>query len=391
MSCPVRDPGDERPADWDPLDETVLADQRAAFDALRERCPVARSDAFGWSVLRHAEVRRVLHDPATFSSAVSQHLSVPNGIDPPRHAAWRAMIEPWFADDRLAPFRPRCRALADRLAGALAGRPDADLMDAFAGPFAAEAQCAFLGWPSDQAGPLREWTRANHQAIRDGDRERLGELARAFERRVTAILDARRGCAAETDATCRLMHERVEGRAIRDEELVSLLRNWTVGEVGTIAAAAGIVVHYLATHPELQQRLRAEPGLRPAAIDEILRLDGPLVANRRVTTRATELGGRRLEAGERVTLMWIPANRDPAVFERPDECRPDRDPGDNLLYGAGIHVCPGAPLARLELAVALEALFEASAWIEPAPDEGAERAAWPAAGFERVPVRVVAP
>src|SRR3546814_9649779 len=95
----------------------------------------------------------------------------------------------------------------------------------------------------------------------------------------------------------------------------------------------------------------------PPAIDEILRIHAPLIANRRITTRPVELGGRHLDAGERVSILWASANRDEAVFGDPDDFRLDRDPLLNLLYGAGIHVCPGAPLARMELRLLMEALL----------------------------------
>lgn len=117
----------------------------------------------------------------------------------------------------------------------------------------------------------------------------------------------------------RLLHERVEGRALTDEEIASILRNWTAGERGTIAAAVGILVEYLAARPQLQQQLRMEPARLPAAIDEILRIHAPLVANRRVTTCPVEIGGRQIGAGERVTILWASANRDEAVFGDPDE------------------------------------------------------------------------
>ena len=99
-----------------------------------------------------------------------------------------------------------------------------------------------------------------------------------------------------------------------------------------------------AERPDLQQRLRQDPSLLRVAIDEILRIHAPLIANRRVATGAVEIGGREIGAGERITLIWASANRDEGVFGDPDEFRLDRDPAENLLYGAGIHVCPGAPL-----------------------------------------------
>lgn len=375
----------------DPVTEDTSHDYRLTLDELRERCPVARNDRLGGtSLLRHADVVRVLHDHETFSNAVSQHLSVPNGMDPPEHTAYRRIIEPYFSPARMAAFEPDCRGIASRLVESAVQAGMVECMQEFAGPFAAQVQCAFLGWPETLQEPLQDWTRRNQQATRDGDRERLTELAQEFVQRVTALLAERReaGAGPETDITAALMHEQVGDWPLYDEEIVSILRNWTVGEVGTIAASVGILAHHLAADPALQQRLRNHPDLLPAAIDEILRLDGPLVANRRRATCPVEIGGRHIEEGERLMLVWIAANRDPAVFEQPDEIRLDRDPADNLLYGAGIHVCPGAPLARLELRVLLEELLRATSRIEPQPETEPVRAHWPAAGFEKLPLHL---
>lgn len=166
-----------------------------------------------------------------------------------------------------------------------------------------------------------------------------------------------------------------------DDELVSLLRNWTVGELSTISASVGILAHYLAAHPPIQQRLRDDPSLIGAANDEILRIHAPLIANRRVTTKATDVGGRHIGAGDRVTVLWASANRDDAGFGDPDEFRLDRDPADNQLYGRGIHVCPGAPLARLELRVLVEELLARTTDLTLAPHVAPVRAHYPGGGF----------
>ncbi len=365
-------------------------DEREKFDELRARCPVAPRGSLGWSVYRYRDVQRIVEDHDTFSNAVSRHLSVPNGMDPPEHTGFRRAIEPYFSDARVAKFEPKCRQLAGRISGALEDGATVDFMDVYAGAFAAGAQCAFLGWARSLAGTLRTWTARNQAATRDGDRERLAELAREFEAQVESLLAERRERRVSpiADVTASLLHERVNGRPLRIEEIVSILRNWTVGEVGTIAAAVGILAGYLAGNPELQRQLRAEPERLPYAIDEILRLDGPLVANRRRATCPVTLGGHPIEAEQHLSIVWIAANRDPEVFEDPGEFRWDRDPADNLLYGAGIHVCPGAPLARMELRVAMEELLRATTWIEPAEGEQARRATSPAAGFERLPLRV---
>lgn len=212
---------------------------------MRRRCPVAFSDYLQWSLFRHADVRRVLEDHATFSNAASRHLSVPNAMDPPEHSRFRRLIEPYFGPEPMADFAPTCRAIAEALVDRL-----------------------------------------------------------------------------------------------------------------------------------------------PAAIDEILRLDASLMSNRRLTTRPAEIGGRRLAAGERLTILWGSTNRDEAVFGDPDEVRLDRDPADNLLYGAGIHVCPGAPLARMELRHFLEALLETTRELSLVPDRPPVRARYPAGGYARMPIWV---
>lgn len=376
--------------DWDPRSPTVVDDQIAAYDDMRRRCPVAHSDYLHWSIFRHADVMRVLEDHDTFSNVVSRHPSVPNGMDPPRHTAYRALIEPYFSPERVWAFEPVCREIAIRLVDKLPSDGEIELMDGLARDFALQIQCAFMGWPAALHEPLRQWTRRNHDATLSGDRSATAAVALEFEGHVRSLLDMRRSAGenAPEDVTTRLLRERVDGRPLTDEEIVSIVRNWTVGELGTIAASVGIVAHHLATCPDLQQRLRADFSLLPAAIDEILRIQAPLIANRRVTTRPVEIGGRRLEAGARISLIWASANRDEAVFGNPDECRLDRDPSQNLLYGAGIHVCPGAALARLELRVMMEELLTRTRRMALVPENPPVRAIYPAGGFASVPIRI---
>jgi cytochrome P450 len=249
------------------------------------------------------------------------------------------------------------------------------------------SQSAYLGWPPELHEPLRQWARKNHAATLAQDRRAMGALAVEFDHYISELLDVRRnaGAAAPADLTTRLLTEQVDGRPLTDDELVSLLRNWTVGELGTIAASVGIVAHYFSTNSEVQSRLRTDLSLLPAAIDEILRMHAPVISNRRVTTRPTDVGDQQLEARERLTLLWASANRDEAVFGDPDEFRLDRDPELNLLYGAGIHVCPGAPLAPLELRVLSEELLRGTRSIEPAEEE-AVRAVYPGSGFVQLPL-----
>lgn len=376
--------------DWDPTSPDVQCDQRAAYDEMRRRCPVAHSEFMGWSLFRHEDVIRVLHDRKTFSNAVSLHLSVPNGMDPPEHTAYRRIIEPYFSSERMAAFEPTCRRIAGKLVADLSTGEEAEFMANVALPFAAQVQCAFLGWPIALQKLLVQWTLKNHEATRAQDGRAMSELALEFEKIVDDLLEARlqAGIGAESDLTAALMHEKVWGRPLSNEEVASILRNWTVGEIGTISASVGILAHHLAVHTELQDQLRARQDLLPSAIDEILRLHGPLVANRRVAKRPVVIGGRKIAAGERITLMWMAANRDERVFDDPNAFRFDRNPDKNLLYGAGIHACPGAPLARLELRVFLEELLSRTSEISSVAEKEPNLAVYPASGFATISLRI---
>ena len=381
---------DSHEPDWDPADASVLEDQPAAYDRMRRRCPVAWSEQLGWSLFRHEDVMRVLLDHETFSNTVSRHRSVPNGMDPPEHTAYRRAIEPYFAPERMRRFEPVCRELAANLLEPLTAGGAFECNEEFAVPFALRSQCKFLGWPAALAEPIRVWTRRNQEATRAGHRATLVEIAGEFRAHVAELLKARRQPEAprEDDVIGGLLETRIDRAPLTDEEITSILRNWTMGELGSLASAIGILAAHLADDPALQQRLRDDPALLPEAIDEILRISGPLVLNRRVAQRDVELGGRRIAAGERLSLIWIGANRDEAAFESPREVRLDRDPGANLLYGAGIHVCPGAPLARLELRVAMEELLRRSRRIERQRGEPAEKAVFPANGWATLPLRI---
>ncbi|WP_315928245.1 cytochrome P450 [Mesorhizobium sp. SP-1A] len=379
---------DEPQPDWDPRSGNVLSNQIAAYDVMRDRCPVAYSDYLGWSLFRHDDLVRALDDHQTFSNVVSSHLSVPNGMDPPRHTAYRQLIERHFDPARVDAFEPRCRTISVNLVSGLEKGVEIELVTQLAQRFAVQIQCAFLGWPDSLHEPLLRWVRKNHEATLARNSCAMAAIALEFDGYIRLLLEMRReaGAAAPDDITTSLLQERIGDRPLNHEEIVSILRNWTVGELGTITACVGILAHYLAENPGLQQRLREEPDLLPAAIDEILRMHGPLISNRRMTTRPVEIGGRRIAAGERITLMWASANRDEAVFGDPDEFRADRDPAQNLLYGRGLHVCPGAQLARLELRVLVEELLKQTRHIALAPGLAPAIAVYPASGFSELPM-----
>lgn len=373
---------------WEPLSPEVLADQLGTYDRQRTACAMARSPR-GVTLFRHADVVAAAHDSQTFSSAVSSRRAVPNGMDPPEHVPWRALVDSFFAPVQIAALEPRVRAIADAVVAALPRGTGVEAVADIGGPFAVRAQTAWLGWQGIE-GELLAWMADNHAATRSGDTARNAAVAAAFDAIIRRQLCRRRalGSAAPSDPTTALLSASLDGQPLSDADIVSILRNWTAGDLASMAAALGVVVRFLSTHPDVQQALRDRPEDLAPAIDEMLRLDDPFLVNRRVTTRAVRIGEHELAAGTRVYLNWTSANRDENVFGDSDAYRPERNAPHNLVYGTGIHACPGRPLATMELVVAVEALLKATALIEPAPDAVPERETYPLGGWRRVPVRL---
>jgi cytochrome P450 len=371
--------------DWDPRDPSVLEDQRRAYDDMREQCPVAHSEFMGWSLFRHQDVADILADPETYSSA-SRHPAIPNGLDPPVHGRYRDALAPRFRAVQMRALEPRCRGIAAGLLEPMLAGSEAEFMDAFATPFPLKTLCAFLGWPEQLWECLGGWTHGNQQAAFTRDPAAGKTLASFFSEHVKANLAAHRASSdAVDDVTDGLLATSVDGRALDDEQIVSILRNWTAGH-GTVSAGLSILVLHLAAQPKLQQRLRADPSLIPMAVEEIMRADDPLVANRRTTTREVEIQGRTIPEGASLTLMWIAANRDPRAFEDPEAVQLHRGIDAGLVWGRGIHVCLGAPLARLEMRVALEELLARTQRFELV-GEAPRRAVYPSNGLGALPLR----
>lgn len=369
--------------DWNPKDESVLQDQRRAYDEMRGRCPVAHSQLMGWSLFRHADIAAVLADPTAFSN-VSRFLHIPNSMDPPEHGPYQKVIAGLLDDGQLARLEPRAREIAATLLGPMRDAAETDFIAAFATPFAMQTLCALLGWPDQQWEWLAAWVQGNQQAAFDEDPVAGKALAQDFSARVTANVVGRRVAPGDvgdvSDTTAALLRAEVDASPFSDAQIVAILRNWVAGH-GTVAAALGILALYLAGHTDLQDRLRKDPSLIPAAIEEILRVDDPLVANRRTTTRALEIQGRTIAKGETLSLMWMAANRDPLAFDDPDVVKLERHTDAGMVWGQGIHLCLGARLARLEMRVALEELLTRTTRVELA-DTAPRRSVYPGNGLD---------
>lgn len=386
-------------ADWDPKAPEVRADQRAAYDSLRDRCPVAQDASGAWMLLRHEDVRRAALDDVTFSSAASRFKSVPNSMDGEEHRRFRKLVDRFLDAERMSALVPTFRQIAEELVAALPRGATIDAVEDIGLPLAVRAQSHWLGWPAALEQTLRTWVRDNHEATRSGELARTREVAVRFDEIVRAQVADRRKTASqpssESSVTAELMQSLVEDpaapggqRLLTEAETVSILRNWTAGDLGSVARAFGVVVHRVAAHAGVQAEVRSvqNAAALDRAIDEMLRIDDPFVLNRRVAKRDAQIGGRTVPQGARVLLNWTAANRDAAVFNDPDVYEPERNAEHNLVYGIGPHACPGRVLATHELREALSALLRGTSAIQLSSEKPATRETPPLGGYARVPV-----
>jgi len=363
-------------------------DLRAYTDELRPKHPLVRNAAGEWVLLRHADVLAAALDHDRFSSQVSRYLQVPNGLNGEEHTRFREVIDRYLSHDALEPFIPVFKHVAAQLVAELPRGVVLDGVSDIGAVFAVRAQCAWLGWPAELEPQLLAWMKENHAATRSGDRIWTAKVAEQFDEIIRSVIQPRRaaGDKAPDDVTTRLCRETINGRQLTELELVSILRNWTGGDLGSIALCVGVLLAHIAQQPGLAEQISSAPDNEvEAIIDEVLRLDDPFVSNRRVTTCPVRIGGREIPSGARVKLNWTSANRDEAVFDN-NRFDPEGSAAENLVYGIGKHVCPGRLLATWELRIALQTLLSSVQTIELVPDQPPEREVAPVGGYHRVPV-----
>ncbi|MGV9316869.1 cytochrome P450 [Streptomyces sp. NPDC003691] len=371
----------------------ALDDPYPLYERLRATGPVHFVPSLGLHlVVRHAEVLAALDDPATYSSnlvgllyAGEDGVSLletggPDGgtadvlatADPPAHTGHRGIVRRAFGSGPVEGLREAVSALVEPRVAALVAAGGGDWMAGLATPLPTLVIGRILGLPDADADRLTAWSDAGVELLGGlAGPARTGELALeviAFTGYLRERLDA-----AAAEPAGGLVDEiaaaRADGRLSGDEAASLLLQLVTAGSESTTGLLGG-AARLLAADPGLQDRVRAEPALLAAVVEEALRLESPFRGHFRVTTRTAELGGVRLPAGARLMLLWGAANRDPAAFDEPD--RPD--PGRTAVrahtaFGRGIHFCLGARLARLEAGIALGALLDATGHIALPPGD----------------------
>jgi cytochrome P450 len=181
-----------------------------------------------------------------------------------------------------------------------------------------------------------------------------------------------------------VLHADIDGRPITELEVIGTVQLLVLGGLDTTAGALGAFVIRFASEPEIPALLRADPGLVPDAVEELLRLDGPFVAIGRTATCPVDLDGHAVDEGDKVVMFWSSANRDEAEFVDSDRFDPRRESNRHLAFGAGPHRCAGSSLARMNLRIAVEELVRRLDDIRIDTDESIEFHQ----GFNRSPLAV---
>lgn len=325
-----------------------------------------------WDVFRYDEVKEVMSDHETFSSNAKRVAGAHEGdalgdtmvnTDPPAHDRFRSTVEDFFEPDAIGPLEPRLRELAEDLLDDVEAPGEFDLMNEYATPLVVSVIAEVMGIPSRDYADFKEWS----DIIVGAPKERSEEARRQFKQ---DQLDAKREMGQyflemmamrerdpREDLVSRVVHAENVGKDLTDKEKVTLLMFVLVAGNVTTTNFIGSSVFCFANH-DVFPKLRSGEADLDSAIAEALRYRSPFQWQPRWTAQEAEIGGETIPPGEEVIAWLGAANHDPAVFDDPEEFKPNRSPNRHLAFGRGVHFCLGSSLARLESKVALSTLLD---------------------------------
>jgi cytochrome P450 len=371
---------------WNPETRQWLISRHAAVDRLLRDRRLGRTYRH---VATHAEFGR--DEPPEWHAPF--HALNDAGmldLEPPDHTRLRRLVQRAFTPRTVEAMRPRIASIVDALVDRLDGAGEVDLVADFAEPLPVAVIAELLGVPESDRHLLRPWSHdicLMYELSPSEDAQHRSVAASAAFAAYLRDLIAERRVRPRDDLISGLVAVVDDGDTLSEDELVgtcALLLN--AGHEASVNGA-GNGWWTLFRHPAALDELRAEPSLAATAIDELLRFDTPLPLFERWVLEPIEVDGVAIPRGAEVALLFISANRDPAAFDRPDELDLRRRPNPSVSFGAGIHYCLGAPLARLELSIAFEALLRRLPRIELV-SEPVWKPTFVLRGLEALPVRV---
>lgn len=340
------------------------ADPPPEVFTLLSSCPVAQAElpdgSTAWLVGGYEQVRQVYTDQrfsralVTASGRALQGFELAAaesmlGMDPPEHTRLRKLVASAFTVRRVEALRPRVAAIVNELIGAItAGPRPIDLMTSFSLPLPVLVICELLGVPATDMDKFRAWSSTMVADWEQESGEIFTALAELYQYFVELI--AVRRAQPRDDLLSALIAARDSGDRLSEEELTNLACTILVAGYETTSHQISLSLLTLLDHPAEMARLRADPGLIPGAVEELLRyVSIGVLPLSRVTTEDVELGDVTIPRGDVVLPMNMVAGRDPSVFSEPDRFDLSRAPASHLAFGSGYHHCLGAQLARVEL------------------------------------------
>ncbi|MBV9790802.1 MAG: cytochrome P450 [Chloroflexi bacterium] len=363
------------------------------FVEARQTAPIFYSPIFNlWCITRYRDVRAALMDPQRFSSKFlirTPYTAPPKVIealnqgyaeeqvlvneDPPDHSRTRHLVNQAFAPRRIYGLEPQIKAITNRLIDAFIGAGQADVVAELAAPLPLAVLAELIGLPHEDLGQIKRWTEdlimltSTESSLERQVAGAQGSVA--FQRYLEAQIAERRQTPRDDLLSTLTQFSFENGERWTDSQLISLLISVIFAGHETTTNLIGNLLLQVFGQPGLWQQLQAEPARVPDAIEEALRIDGPIRAMFRVTTEDVALDGATIPAGSQVLLLFGAANRDDEMFAEPDRFDIDRpNKEQHLGFGRGIHFCVGATLARLEARIALTTLAERIPQARLAPD-----------------------
>lgn len=358
-------PVEDWATDFDVGDPAYQTNPYPIWDELRQQCPVAHTERRGGAVLptRWEDITAVAYDTERFSSrdigvippppeASSVLTAPPITSDPPFHTEARRILLPYFSPRAVDDLEGMTRSIATRLLDQIEAKgTTADAAGDYAQHIPVRVISHLLGIPESEEDRFLQWAIAIFQLSADNPtvgRQATREVLAYFEQQVEL-----RRREPGPDLVSRLLEAELDGAPLTPKHVLGTCFLLLMAGIDTTWSSIGSSLWHLSTHPDDRDRLVADPSLIPTAIEEFLRAYAP-VTMARVASQEAEVGGCPVAAGERVLLPFPAGNRDPEMFDRPDEVVIDRTRNRHFAFGIGIHRCLGSNLARMELQVAIE-------------------------------------